>query len=377
MALLTKPNMQQIWASGGDIVEPSDLKKQQGWTVEVPPHQFENWIQNRQDEYLAHINQRGIPAWDATTEYAAGGLSYVQGSDGVVYKSVAASGPSTTTQDPTTDVTDIYWEVAFTLTTQATETVQGIVELATTVEAEAGLDDERAMTPLKVKQAIEQFAGGDLLNRATVTIAAAPTINLTAGAPDTSQLEITGTGVSISGFTVAADRAFIVKFSGENTLVNSAAVTTNTGANIITASGDSAIIRATASNVVEVLYLKARVASQSSVNAGADDFRAVTPLKLKSGFSINLATTGHIKFPAWLGGIQICWGQSNLSGTSTTPVTFDRAFSSVYQVVGFRDLAGTANTSSLNSTALSNTGFSQVNTGSQPCIGRYIAIGEG
>lgn len=113
MALLTKPNMQQIWASGGDIVEPSDLKKQQGWTVEVPPHQFENWIQNRQDEYLAHINQRGIPTWDALTEYEAGGLSYVQGSDGTIYKSVAASGPSTVTQNPTTDVSDTYWAVAF------------------------------------------------------------------------------------------------------------------------------------------------------------------------------------------------------------------------------------------------------------------------
>lgn len=113
MALLTKPNMQQVWASGGDIVEPSDLKKQQGWTVEVPPHQFENWIQNRQDEYLAHINQRGIPAWDGLTNYEAGGLSYVQGSDGKVYKSVAASGPATTTQDPTTDVSDTYWTVAF------------------------------------------------------------------------------------------------------------------------------------------------------------------------------------------------------------------------------------------------------------------------
>jgi len=113
MALLTKPNMQQVWASGGDIVEPSDLKKQQGWTVEVPPHQFENWIQNRQDEYLAHINQRGLPAWDGLTNYEAGGLSYVQGSDGKVYKSVAASGPATTVQDPTTDVSDTYWTVAF------------------------------------------------------------------------------------------------------------------------------------------------------------------------------------------------------------------------------------------------------------------------
>jgi hypothetical protein len=113
MALITKPNMQQVWASGGDIVEPSDLKKQQGWTVEVPPHQFENWIQNRQDEYLAHINQRGIPAWDGLTNYEAGGLSYVQGSDGKVYKSVAASGPSSVVSNPTTDGTDTYWTVAF------------------------------------------------------------------------------------------------------------------------------------------------------------------------------------------------------------------------------------------------------------------------
>lgn len=113
MALITKPDMEFIWASGGAIVEPSDVKKQTGWTPEVPPHQWENWIQNRQDNYLAHINQRGIPEWDGNTEYEAGGLSYVQGTNGVVYKSVAASGPATTVQDPTTDISDTYWAVAF------------------------------------------------------------------------------------------------------------------------------------------------------------------------------------------------------------------------------------------------------------------------
>lgn len=113
MALITKPDMEFIWASGGAIVEPSDVKKQTGWTPEVPPHQWENWVQNRQDKYLAHINQRGIPEWDGNTEYEAAGLSYVQGSNGTVYKSVAASGPATTVQDPTTDVTDTYWTVAF------------------------------------------------------------------------------------------------------------------------------------------------------------------------------------------------------------------------------------------------------------------------
>lgn len=254
MALLTKPNMQQLWASGGDIVEPSDLKKQQGWTVEVPPHQFENWIQNRQDEYLAHINQRGIPQWDGNTEYEAAGLSYVQGSNGVVYKSVAASGPATVVQDPTTDASDTYWAIAFASTAQATETSQGIVELATTAEAEAGTDDVRAMTPLKVKQAIAQFSAGDLLNRAVATVAASATVNLTTGAPNTSQLAISGTGVSINGFTVAANRFFVVTITGAtNTLVNSASLVTGRGANIPVAAGDSFLMRSTATNTVEIL----------------------------------------------------------------------------------------------------------------------------
>lgn len=113
MALINKPDYSEIWASGGSIVEPSDVKKQTGWTAEVPPYQWENWIQNRQDQMLAHINQRGIPEWDSQTEYEGSGLSYVQGSNGVVYKSVTSSGPSTVAQNPTTDLSQVYWVTAF------------------------------------------------------------------------------------------------------------------------------------------------------------------------------------------------------------------------------------------------------------------------
>lgn len=113
MTLITKPDFTYVWASGGAVVAPNDSKKQLGWVAEAPPFQYDNWLQNRQDQMLAHINQRGIAAWDALTNYEAGGLSYVQGSDGKVYKSVAASGPSATVQNPTTDGTDTYWTVAF------------------------------------------------------------------------------------------------------------------------------------------------------------------------------------------------------------------------------------------------------------------------
>lgn len=113
MPLITKPDFTYVWASGGAVVAPNDTKKQLGWIAEAPPFQYDNWLQNRQDQMLAHINQRGIPAWDGLTNYEAGGLSYVQGSDGKVYKSVAASGPSATVQNPTTDGTDTYWTIAF------------------------------------------------------------------------------------------------------------------------------------------------------------------------------------------------------------------------------------------------------------------------
>lgn len=112
MAEISKPDYRNIWASGGAIVSPSDTKWSTGWTSEVPPFQWENAIQNRQDVMLAHINQHGIPRWDALTEYFAG-QSYVLGSDGFVYKAVAASSPATTTQDPTTDASDTYWRIAF------------------------------------------------------------------------------------------------------------------------------------------------------------------------------------------------------------------------------------------------------------------------
>lgn len=99
----------------------------------------------------------------------------------------------------------------------------------------------------------------DTINAAIATVAAAGTINLTAGAPNTSQLLISGTGVTINGFTVAANRYFIAKIAGANTLVNSASLVTNTGANIVTEANDSVLLRSTAANTVEVVAYFSRI----------------------------------------------------------------------------------------------------------------------
>lgn len=134
MAIL-KPLIQKLWASGGAIVQPSDIKIETGWTAEVPPHQWENWIQNRQDQYLAHINERGVPEWDSATNYI-GGKSYVQGSNGHLYVAVVDNGPSGVVQNPTTDSSEVYWadltknNVAYITTTGASSwTVPAILKL--------------------------------------------------------------------------------------------------------------------------------------------------------------------------------------------------------------------------------------------------------
>lgn len=109
MAEISKPSkMGVIWASAGDILDPGDTKYEIGWQVEIPPRQWENFVQNKQDQFNAHVNQHGVPAWDNTTSYVAD-KSYVQGSSGQVFRAVQDN----VNQDPELDAANTYWQGAF------------------------------------------------------------------------------------------------------------------------------------------------------------------------------------------------------------------------------------------------------------------------
>jgi hypothetical protein len=109
MAEILKPsNLSLTWASGGDILNPGDTKYASGWATEIPPRQWFNYLDNRQDGAIAHINQRGVAQWDAITEYQ-GTKSYAQGATGTIYRSKQTS----INQDPDADVGEVYWEIAF------------------------------------------------------------------------------------------------------------------------------------------------------------------------------------------------------------------------------------------------------------------------
>lgn len=108
MPLFTKPQFNSVWAQTGTKLTPDVAKISQGWIVEIPPHEYENWVQGRQDQLLAHLNQVGIPMWDQTVEYQAG-KSYVQGAtSGVVYRAVTTN----TNVNPELDI-QRNWSIAF------------------------------------------------------------------------------------------------------------------------------------------------------------------------------------------------------------------------------------------------------------------------
>jgi microcystin-dependent protein len=142
---------------------------------------------------------------------------------------------------------------------------------------------------------------------------------------------------------------------------------------------DIAALASLAAQASETRQGTAKLATQASVQAGADDLTIVTPKKLRFGFATLLASTGYIALPSWLGGVIIQWGITgiiprNTTGTHTLPI----AFGSVYQVLAcFSDGASTTRAVATNANVLTTSQFTVRNPdtagGSQY---RWIAIGK-
>lgn len=121
----TKILMPEIWAESGDVVAPDSQKIKDGWAVEAVPRQWWNWMQNRVDNNVVYLLQKGIPEWDASTQYIAN-KSYVQRT-GIVYKAILTG----TNQDPVSATT--YWVKAFPESTAALEALRGLTPAADTM----------------------------------------------------------------------------------------------------------------------------------------------------------------------------------------------------------------------------------------------------
>ena len=74
MALLAKPVKKPRWANvGGAITEPSEIKKDVGWIVEKPPHQFFNWLMNLYYQWVEYF-ESATDLSNAKYDYYVGAL---------------------------------------------------------------------------------------------------------------------------------------------------------------------------------------------------------------------------------------------------------------------------------------------------------------
>lgn len=106
VGIVNKPDINYgIWASNGDVAVPSSEKVEIGHIVEKPKKEIVNWIENRQDQFMAYLNQVGIAEWDSKTTYKAN-VSFVNRS-GTVYKAKSQN----IDKDPTLNL-DI-WEISW------------------------------------------------------------------------------------------------------------------------------------------------------------------------------------------------------------------------------------------------------------------------
>ena len=106
VGIVNKPDINYgIWASNGDVAVPSSEKVEIGNIVERPKKEIVNWIDNRQDQFIAYLNQVGVAEWDSKTTYKSN-ISFVNRS-GTVYKAKSQN----IDKDPTLnqDIWEISW----------------------------------------------------------------------------------------------------------------------------------------------------------------------------------------------------------------------------------------------------------------------------
>jgi hypothetical protein len=207
----------------------------------------------------------------------------------------------------------------------ATETVMGVAELATNAEADAGLDDERIMTPKKVKRVLD----------AAVTL-------------------ING---SIAVLSAVVD--------GISNALTALLARTITGGGLATGGGDL-----TASRVITVTK-----ATGAEVTTGTNDAKAITPLAFATAMGgRSMGVPGYVT----LFGFIIQWGNYSVAANGTASPSFPTSFPSACVFAGITggrdDTAAQDNNPHVN--GKSTSGFSIFNaTDTGPISGSWIAFG--
>ncbi|WP_311270842.1 hypothetical protein [Sphingobium sp. WCS2017Hpa-17] len=203
----------------------------------------------------------------------------------------------------------------------ASETVKGVAEIADATEAAAGTDDQRIISPRKLRQVLNAL--GELI---------AP------GSPNFSV-----------AFTAMLAR-------------------TITGAGLASGGGNL-----TASRIITVL-----AASAADVAAGTATDKAITPAAL-SGLFKSITQNGHAYIPG-MGGLRLMWGRFTSAANASTAVLFPDSFATACFVVISDGVKGSGadsqdNAAGVDYSTITPSGFSVFSADDSSNACGYIAIG--
>lgn len=73
-----------------------------------------------------------------------------------------------------------------------------------------------------------------------------------------------------------------------------------------------------------------KIASVAEINNGTGGSIAVNPAGMRYGVTYSLGNNGYIKFPSWLGGLTLQWGNDTIPGDSSAVIYYQRNFTSVF-----------------------------------------------
>lgn len=102
-----KPNVNTVWASAG-LAAPVDAAKQAlGFIAEIPEYDDFNGMIQQISAFQKHVNQEGVPGWDALTQYYTGGFTKANGTAYVALQDSLNNAP------PALGATNAYWRDLF------------------------------------------------------------------------------------------------------------------------------------------------------------------------------------------------------------------------------------------------------------------------
>lgn len=160
---------------------------------------------------------------------------------------------------------------------------------------------------------IAQSSITTLLDAVRANIASASTVNLVAIQGTTRNINITG-NIQIDGFQITNGEVWAVRFAGALILKNNANITTNTGADVVTAANATCFLRAIADNTVEVISYSAPNGPLLASNLNTGPFGRRNFFK-NGGMTNNQRGSNTLAASGTIVGALDCWNVS-ISGTT-------------------------------------------------------------